>query len=166
MKLTIELVPSSSWYTNVRSNVTPEQWDIIRTKSRVAAANKCEICGDSGLNQGFHHPVECHEVWEYDDKKKMQKLVRLISLCPMCHKTKHIGLAQIQGFGDIVLEHLIKVNNISEAKAKKYIVSSFDTWFKRSEHEWTLDISYLDDYDYTVQSAADRLRELGFFNKK
>ena len=29
MKLTIELVPSTAWYSNVRSNVSKEEWDKI-----------------------------------------------------------------------------------------------------------------------------------------
>ena len=66
-KLTIELVPQTSWYTNVRSNVSKEQWDVIRKKCYAQANNVCEICGDTGKNQGYKHNVECHEIWEYNE---------------------------------------------------------------------------------------------------
>lgn len=97
LKLTIELVPSTDFYSNVRSNVTQKEWDVIRKKSYERASNKCEICGDAGTNQGVKHKVECHEIWEYNDESHIQKLIGLISLCPNCHKTKHAGLAQIKG---------------------------------------------------------------------
>lgn len=145
-KLTSEIVPSSCWYSNVRSNVTKKEWDIIRKKSYEAADNKCEICGDTGKNQGYNHNVECHEIWEYNDETLTQKLVGLISLCPCCHKVKHPGLAQIKGESEIVLQQLMKVNGITEDDAKEYLVKAFDIFFKRSRHKWELDISYLEEY--------------------
>ena len=146
LKLTIELVPKTCWYSNVRSNVTKTEWDIIRKKSYELANNQCEICGDVGKNQGVNHNVECHEIWEYDDLNKIQKLIGLISLCPYCHKTKHAGLAQMNGEENIVINQLIKVNNITRKDAIDYINDSFTIWRERSKHEWTLNISVLNQY--------------------
>lgn len=143
MKLTIELVPKSCWYSNVRSNVTKAEWDKIRKKSYEAAGHKCEICGDTGRNQGFNHNVECHEIWHYDDESKKQTLVGMVSLCPRCHEVKHIGLAQIKGRFDLAVEQLMKVNNISKKEALNYINESFAIWSKRSRYKWELDITYL-----------------------
>ena len=66
-KLKSEIVPTSCWYSNVRSNVSKKEWDFLRKKSYESAGHVCEICGDTGKNQGFNHNVECHEIWEYDD---------------------------------------------------------------------------------------------------
>lgn len=146
MKLTIELVPQSCWYSNVRSNVSGDEWDVIRKKCYKEAGHVCEICGDTGKNQGVNHNVECHEIWNYDDEKHIQKLTGLIALCPNCHKTKHVGLAQINGEENIVIDQLVRVNNIPEFDAINYIEDSFHIWKDRSDYEWELDISYLDEY--------------------
>lgn len=146
MKLTIELVPETAWYTNVRSNVTQGEWDVIRKKCYAEASHKCEICGDVGTNQGVKHKVECHEVWNYDDENHIQKLIGLIALCPNCHKSKHVGLAQIKGEEGIVINQLMNVNGMTEDEAVSYIDESFGVWEKRSESEWELDISYLEEY--------------------
>ena len=146
MKLTIELVPKTAWYSNVRSNVTKDEWDIIRKKSYKKANYVCEICNDNGKNQGYNHPVECHEIWEYDDEKNIQKLGGLISLCPKCHKVKHVGLAEINGELDLVIKHITKVNKITKEEATTSIENAMLTWNMRSQYEWKLDISYLDDY--------------------
>jgi hypothetical protein len=146
MKLTIELVPSTCWYTNVRSNVSPERWDEIRKKSYKLANNVCEICGENGRSQGVKHFVECHEIWEYDDVNHIQKLVGLISLCPNCHKVKHPGLAQMKGEHEKVVTQLMNVNHIKRGKADEYIRESFNIWNERSKFEWTIDISYIDNY--------------------
>lgn len=145
-KLTIELVPRTAWYTNVRSNVSKDEWDRLRKKSYALANNVCEICGDTGKNQGYKHNIECHEIWHYDDTNKAQTLTGLISLCPYCHKCKHPGLAQINGELNIVINQLMKVNNISKDDAEKLIDDAFTIWRERSKHEWKLDISYIENY--------------------
>lgn len=142
MKLTIELVPETAWFSNVRSEVSKSTWDRIRRKCYKEAGYVCEICGGKGPK----HPVECHEIWEYNDDTYKQILKGLISLCPNCHKVKHPGLAQIKGETDIVINQLMKVNNIPKTKAINYINESFNVWEERSKHEWECDISYLDEY--------------------
>jgi hypothetical protein len=142
MKLTIELVPSSSWYSNVRSNVSKKEWDIIRKKVYAEYDYKCSIC----KGKGDKHPVECHEVWEYNDDNHIQKLIGMIALCPNCHKVKHIGRAQITNEFYVALEHLSKINNITEKDAEFYIEAQFEQWARRSKHEWDIDITFLKEY--------------------
>lgn len=145
-KLTIELVPSTSWYSNVRSNVSKSEWDKIRKHCYQLAHNRCEICGDVGFNQGRKHAVECHEIWHYNDDDKSQKLIGLIALCPNCHQCKHAGLAILNGKRNLITKHLMKVNNISWSSADSYINESFKLWNERSQFDWNVDISYLDNY--------------------
>lgn len=137
--LTIELVPSSNWYNNVRSEMKAS-WDDIRRTSYKQAGYKCEIC--SGV--GPKHPVECHETWEFDMVNHIQKLIGLTSLCPMCHKSKHIGLAFIKGEEKEVIKHIKKVNGWTNADANKYIEEAFKIHDILSRTEWTLDLSYVD----------------------
>jgi hypothetical protein len=146
MKLTIELVPETCWYTNVRSNVPDRIWDLIRKKSYKEAGHKCQVCSDSGKNQGYKHDVECHEIWDYDDKNKVQKLIGFISLCPFCHKVKHPGLANIKGETHIVIDQLKKVNGMNDKEIQNYMNEVFEQWQERSKHQWILDISYADKY--------------------
>ena len=77
MKLTIELVPSTSWGNNLRSeaNLSKDRWDTLRRQSYRKAGYRCEICSEKGPT----HPVECHEIWHYDDETKTQTLKGLIS---------------------------------------------------------------------------------------
>ncbi len=94
-RLTIELVPKTSWCHNVRALTDELGWDRIRRQVYRQAGYRCEICG----GRGPEHPVECHEVWRYDDRTRVQLLVRMIALCPACHQVKHLGLANVQGRG-------------------------------------------------------------------
>jgi len=153
--LEIELIPASSWYSNVRSNVTKKQWDIIRNKVYSEAYNLCQICGE----QGNKHPVECHEMWEFDDFKLIQKLIGMIALCPMCHATKHYGLSKIQGKEEIIFNHFIKINNIDKVAVKHYIDSVFKIWETRSQKEWELDISILKNYGVDIYESNNSKKD-------
>lgn len=135
-------MPASCWFSNVRSEVTKKQWDIIRNKVYSEAYHLCQICG----GKGNKHPVECHEIWNFDDSTLIQKLEGMIALCPMCHATKHYGLSRIQGREAVIFKHFIKINNIDKVEASDYINSVFKIWEKRSQKNWTLDISILKNY--------------------
>lgn len=139
MKLEIELVPTTCWYSNVRSNVRPDTWRRLQQATFKAAGYVCEICGRTGDG----HIVEAHEEWIYDDHRQIQRLDRLISLCPRCHEVKHIGLAIQSGHATRALTWLVEVNQISPAEALAYVQRAFQIHEIRSRFEWKLDIELL-----------------------
>lgn len=141
-KLTIELVPQTAWFKNLRSLLTVPEWDYVRKKCYREASYCCEICGGVGPN----HPVECHEKWEYDHVNHVQTLTGLIALCPACHEVKHIGLASINGRYYDALEHLAKVNGWQLEEARAYAEEAMEEWERRSRHDWKLNTEYLTEY--------------------
>lgn len=145
--LTIELVPETCWFSNVRSNVKKIDWEKLKTLTFRKASYRCEICN----KRGEKWPVECHEIWEYNDIHKIQTLKGLISLCPPCHQVKHIGFANVQGAGEAAALHLSQVNDWDMATTYKYIDEQFLIWQERSKHEWSLDVSWLKDFGITIK---------------
>lgn len=139
MKLTIELVPKSAWYRNVRSNVSVLEWDRIKKYVNKAAGYRCEICG----GRGRIWPTEVHEIFEYDDFLGIQKLVKIVALCPPCHRVKHIGLTQIKGYFEHAVHHFCKVNEVERDEALTYIDDQFVVWRRRNRQQWKLNIKYL-----------------------
>lgn len=146
-RLTVELVPSTCWWSNVRSQVPPDVWERLRRATASAAGHRCEICG----GRGRRHPVECHEVWEYDDARRVQRLVRLTAICPACYEVKHLGLAEMRGRRGAALAHLARVNGWSAADAEAYVEAAFEQWTVRSRHDWTLDCTVLEDQGVHVE---------------
>lgn len=138
--LTIETVPKTCWFSNVRTNVAPEDWDRLRREVYQLAGYRCEICN----GRGPKHPVECHERWHYDDDTRTQTLLGLIALCPDCHRVKHIGLAFKQGQGGEAMAHLSEVNGWNLAETLEYVDEAREVWELRSAHQWTLDLSWLE----------------------
>ena len=146
MKLTIELVPQSSWMNNVRAVLSKKQWDYLRSQVSSKAYDVCEICGGVGPK----HPVECHEIWKYNEKTGIQKLEGMIALCPDCHSVKHFGFARISGKEEQALKHFMKVNGLKKKEAEKVILAAFELWTKRSTLEWKLDLSVLKEYGIDI----------------
>ena len=133
---------------NVRTVLSRDQWDFLRKQVYAAAYHTCQICGGVGSK----HPVECHEVWNYDDKKGIQKLTGMIALCPACHRVKHFGLARLRGKEAETTKHFCRVNGIKPAQARLHIQRAFLEWEKRSQQKWTLDLSILKDYGITIEN--------------
>ena len=167
-KLTVELIPSTCHFSNVRTTVTPAEWDKIRFISYAAANNKCEICGSHGKLQGYKHFVECHEIWNYDDINHVQTLTGLISLCPICHQVKHIGRSIAIGKIAVCKQQLAKVNKWTPKEIDDHIISSFELHKERSKHEWTLDISMLrtEPYSIDIKDTTQKIFEVKKYKKK
>lgn len=139
IKLTVDLVPSSSWGANLRKELPKATWDTLRRAQYAKASHVCEICG----GRGPRHPVECHEIWEYEDDTGVQMLKGLIALCPDCHSVKHLGFAFVCGRGKQATAHLMKVNGWGPQEAAAYVKVAFAIHAERSSHPWTLDLEWL-----------------------
>ncbi len=149
MMLTIELVPSTCWFSNVRSEVSKADWDKLRRSTYARSGRVCQVCGGVGPDW----PVECHEIWDYDDVAHVQKLLGLVALCPACHQVKHIGLANVNGRGEEAERHLAQVNNWTARQASLYVQEQFRVWDHRSQYEWRLDLSWLAGQGVAVQAG-------------
>jgi hypothetical protein len=159
-RLQIELVPETCWWSNVRKLASREQWDLMRRRVYRTAGWRCELCG----GRGPEHPVECHEVWAYDDTTATQRLVRLLALCPACHEVKHYGYARVRGREWHALTHLARVNGWPLELAIAHVQGAFALWRARSEHPWRLDVGGLQGYlrpreVAALQARAERERE-------
>ena len=141
LKLNFELVPDSCWYGNLRTYFKPQVWDIIRRKAYSKADGKCTICNAPTKR------LEAHEQWEYDEENKVQRLKRVIAICPDCHKVIHIGLTQLKGNEQAAIEHFIKVNNSTYADYRKALGKANADHARRNRvDEWALDLTWLKEF--------------------
>ena len=138
LKLKVGLVPETCWFKSLRKQMRRSQWDSLRKKVYADQDNVCRVCGaDRKLN--------CHEVWEYDEERYVQRLIGFQAVCNMCHHVTHFGKAQdlaAQGYLDLgaVIEHFTKVNGVGRQVFERHKTEAFRTWWKRSKHEWRSDL--------------------------
>ena len=67
---------------------------------------------------------------------------------------KHAGLAGVRGRRREVVAHLARVNGWSLEDAETYLEVCFETWHRRSCHEWQLDLSYLEQFGVRAGGRA------------
>lgn len=137
--LYIDLVPSTTWYSNLYKFLKKKDWDIVRHHIYEKSNHKCEICDGIGKNGR----VDAHERWEYDDIKHIQKLKEISCLCPACHRATHLGFAEASGFGATAKRHLKWINKWSRHDTTKHVNNAFNIWDERSNHEWLVDVTWL-----------------------
>ncbi|MCW4018321.1 MAG: HNH endonuclease [Candidatus Bathyarchaeota archaeon] len=135
MKLEIELVPSTVWYSSLYQLLPKEVWNKIRNSIILERGRKCQVCGET---MGV---MNLHEIWSYDDMNHIQKLEGFVLLCRMCHNVKHIGLSGMRAMkGELNFEdvsrHFCKVNGCSKAVFEKHKATAFEIWRLRSQHQW------------------------------
>ncbi len=93
--LFVDLVPSSCWFTNVRSCVIPKDWERLRRVVTNRSGERCEACGRRA-DSSTGTRLEAHERLDLRQTSRVQTLSRLICLCNQCHTVTHFGLAQIK----------------------------------------------------------------------
>lgn len=138
-RLEVELVPSTCWGSNLRSELTRAQWGACQQFVYARSGRRCEIC--DGV--GDRWPVECHEIWSYDDNTRSQVLEGLIALCPTCHQAKHAGFAAARGQLHVVVMQLCEVNGWTLEHTELYLEAVFEVWSRRSQWAWSLDTRWL-----------------------
>lgn len=138
MKLNFELVPDSCWYSNLRSILSPAQWNAVRKEAYARADGRCAVCGTPTRR------LEAHERWEYDEKNAVQKLADVIAVCHKCHSVMHIGRTQLMGGEEEASAHFMKVNGCTYAEYRKALGEANEAHRRRNlVPEWKLDLSYL-----------------------
>ena len=138
VKLEIELVPDSCWYSNLRSILSPAQWDILRKRAYARAGGKCMICGAPAKR------LEAHERWSYDEANCVQKLTDIVAVCRACHEVIHLGRTTLMGREREACEHFMKVNGCTYAEYRKAVAEANETHRRRNAvKEWSLDLTAL-----------------------
>jgi hypothetical protein len=151
LKLQIELVPAGCWGTSLSKKLARSKWDKIKKEVNENANYTCEICGGIGTR----HPVECHEVWIYEEDTLTQRLGHFQSLCPLCHEVKHYGRTHSKGNEKRAFNRFVEVNKLDVKTAKKIIEVVFKEWGLRSNKQWEIDIDHLLELEYDIVYYRD-----------
>jgi hypothetical protein len=140
--LFVDLIPETSWFTNVRSAVEPRDWERLRQMVYRRAGYRCEACGAAEDRQRGVR-MEAHERFTYDAPAGVQRLARLICLCGWCHTATHMGFAGVRGVQDEATAHLMAVTGMNPTEASQHIDEAFTRWERRSAIRWRVDLSMI-----------------------
>lgn len=161
LRLPITLIPVTA-LANARTVLTPEQWDQVRSLCYSRAGHKCEACGTSypsGASTGAGG-WEAHEMWDFRDAERIQRLDRILCLCQRCHAVTHFSFTRTRSGSDAVataaLEHLARVNGWTVRGAALYVRRELAICKARSQRIWRLDLSLLREYGIEPATLVSR----------
>lgn len=139
-----DLIPYTSWGSSLSNMLTRDSWNALRVPLIRGHCNVCELCGIR-LNS-----LEVHELWSFEPPKKVpkgmmafgiQRLDRLLALCPDCHRCFHLGRETSKGTIETTLLRLGGINNWSPTEVKAYSDELFRRWEQNSKINWVLDLA-------------------------
>lgn len=137
-KLYIDMIPKTTYFKNVRSLFSENDWNLIRHHIYSRCDYRCECC-----NKKKNRYLEAHERWLFDETTQTQKLIRIIALCKLCHSATHYGHSKRTKNMDKINMHIKKINNYNDEELKNHIKESYDIWKSRNNIKWNLDFSIL-----------------------
>jgi hypothetical protein len=146
-ELVVDMIPSSSWFRNVRAAIAPKDWNILRRHVYARAKFQCELCGEAAR-------LDAHERFTYDEEKAIQRLVRIIAVCRPCHSTTHIGFALSNGFGEAAASHLGAIRGWTDRDVEYHVNTAFDCWKKRSQIRWKVDLAIIEAAGFTLRTLV------------
>jgi CRISPR/Cas system-associated protein Cas10 (large subunit of type III CRISPR-Cas system) len=139
------MIPKTSYFKNVRSCFSNNDWDIIRNHIYKRTENRCECCGVKRSKY-----LEAHERWIYDYETNTQKLIRIIALCKLCHQATHYGHSKIKKDITKINEHIKKVRKINDEELKEHINKSYEIWKERNKIKWIIDLSIISNSGFII----------------
>ena len=157
LKLRVQPTPRNNWGDNLAHLLYKEIWDKLRREVYARANHRCEICGQT------FKILHCHENWGFNEKKRSQFLVSLMSLCEDCHNTIHFFRTQHEvrarkispAYLDQLKNHFIRVNGVDESEWLKHINSKSYLMQIRNDRRYSIDYR-----EYSVDNITRKYQGL------
>jgi hypothetical protein len=147
VRIRADLLPASAWGSNLRGILSAQEWERLRLPIIDAAGGCCEICR---ARPASRRP-DCHEQWAFELRAiapdemplPVQRLVRLVALCPGCHSVQHIGLASLRGYLDEARARLAQLNSWSAVEVAADLHRANQRFALLEVVPWDLDLQIL-----------------------
>lgn len=162
-KLWANLIPATSFYSNLRKVLSQDEWDRVRKIVYKRQNYECKTCGtyfQEKYKDKRGKELHCHEYWTFDFNKRRQTLVELVSLCFMCHMSNHLGFCKVSLIpkGELTWNelaiHWSEVNQSTKAEFEKHSKLAFELWKIRSKIDWEI----LDKEGYPINEEYTKLK--------
>lgn len=142
-KLTVEILPRTQYFQFLHTEVYEQQWNYIASLCYHRASGVCEYCGSE---EGLVY----HTAWKYNVETKLATVAGVELMCGKCYQAKSIDNLFIKPKAhDDLINHLIKVNDMSFNNAKNEVAQAYKACIERSKVLWVMDVlkqkSWLDE---------------------
>lgn len=137
-KINFSLIPRAAYGQKLKSVTGEREWLSISTKIREKADYVCSCCGE-------RHPepygTHAHEIWEFNQRTKTQKLKDIVCVCANCHEVIHFLNSKLPQA--TLVDRYITINDMSKEEGlRDYKVALRRFLFLTDTvDKWELDVS-------------------------
>ncbi len=170
-------IPIAASSQNLWGVMSKDSWSHIRRSVYASSGHRCVICG--GRGKGFiadaisqpeerRQTIEAHEVWDWSVPSMrtgigVQKLKKVLTLCPNCHAMFHeahfVRMARVNGLDAEVREAIEKrrmlVNRVGhDALSSQLLTASNHLKSLASIDTWVVDLSHLSEQQFMAHATV------------
>lgn len=145
--LAAEPIPRTCFGKNMRTVLGMMDWMKIRNDLVVRAGGKCKFCGSE-------EQIEAHEVWTYDLKTRVQRLLDIEIVCKDCHNVKHgLRSAALSAEGKLdiqrTMDKFVEVNGCPVGIYKEQLADAVSRVRQTNQYnDWVMDFGdWLGEYN-------------------
>jgi len=149
----VERLPRSVWFANLRTMMPPSHWRQLSTYTIARASEVCEICGSN-------ERLEAHERWHFDPANGIQKLIRLMCVCKLCHLSIHSGVAGALGLREDIERHIFRLTLWGKREMKQHFKEAGRRWEELTAVTWRQDVSIATATGATLYSRDEQWRRV------
>lgn len=149
----VDLVPRSAWFANLRAMMPLSHWRGLSAYVIARAHGACEICSSE-------ERLEAHERWHFDPANGIQKLMRLMCVCKLCHLSIHSGIADVLGIREEIGFHIFQLTLWGKREMKQHMKEAGKRWEDLSVIAWEQDVSIAADAGIDLYSKAETWRRV------
>jgi hypothetical protein len=81
-----------------------------------------------------------HEKWAYDTVTHVQRFMRFVGLCKLCHSVANMDRNNVT---QKMVDHIMELRKWSPGQYIEYETGVFDVWRERGKIEWVIDLDFL-----------------------
>lgn len=132
-------ISNQSWFTSTSLHCSKRYWEQIGILLKGFHGCQCAVCDV----QKTEDEIDIQELWQFDDKRKIQKLVCYYPICINCQDhsfmPSELDDDELQSF----VQFFKDINGWSVEQSKDHIQNALSLKKSRDQSDWIVDVEYL-----------------------
>lgn len=136
---TLTALSNQTWFTSTSEHCSKRYWNQVGMLIKGFHQCQCAVCFSIKTDD----EIDIQELWSFDDKRKIQKLVVYYPICIDCLDNTMLGDDLDSEERQGIAQYLTKINKWSFSEADEHISESLVLKKKRNQSEWLVDVDHL-----------------------
>lgn len=130
---------NQTWFTSTSEHCSKRYWNQVGMLIKGVHQCQCAVC----FGTKTEDEIDIQELWSFDDKRKIQKLVVYYPVCIDCLDKTTLSDDLDNEERQEIAQYLAKINKWSLSQADEHIDNAIALKKQRNQSEWLVDVEHL-----------------------